>query len=544
MTRTFATAWMQNDGQATQFLPRRVYVPELRAESVRIAQQKPLDPRVLQVLVRQNAQLPPSPQREKNLQVLAQPGTVIVATGQQVGLFLGPLYTLYKAASAVLAAQKLQEETGVPCVPLFWLQTEDHDFAEIDHCFVPRTGQEPLKIALEFSEPSRVPVAHRRLGASVLPALDELERALTGLPHAGEVLDLLRKFYVPEASMALAFAQVLATLFQDEGLIFLDPRDAELAPVIAPLYRQFLVDAQRISQLLQDRSQQLAQADFPPQVHIRPGSPLLFASPEAVEGPRYRLDPLEIPETWQLVGDPKQRTVTTPELLDWLDREPLRLTSSALSRPLLQDTLLPTVAYVGGPGELGYFAQLQTLYAQFHLPMPLVLHRARFAILDQRTQQLLETLHLSLADLARPREELLRDLAAHMQHADFENPAEILAKLSLDAPLEQLAQQMAKLDPNLQKAVKRTQETVQDAVGKLVDKYAKLLAERDRTTVDRLDRARQWLQPGGGLQPGGVPQERVYGMPGLAARFGLQRLVKAVLAEGQPFTGALQELVL
>ncbi len=535
MAKSFATAWLSGEREATDLLPDRFRSLAARAEAVRIAAQKSMHPELLAVVRRQNARLPASAQRDANLDALARLGTIVVVTGQQVGLFLGPLYTLYKAATAIAAARQLTAETGVACVPVFWLQTEDHDFAEIDHCFVPRTGAEPVKIALAPTEPSRVPVAHRLLGESVLPALLELETALAGLPHTADLLPLLHAFYTPGATVAHAFAQTLAAIFAEQGLVFFDPRDAEVAPFAAPFHQRCLAEAPAIAELLQVQAQKLRAAGFEPQVHIRPGSPLSFVAPDALAGPRYRLDPQADADTWTLVGAPVPATATTAQVRAWLAEEPLRLTTSALSRPVLQDLLLPSVGYVGGPGEMAYFAQLQPLYRHFDLPMPLVIHRDRFALLDERTRHFLDDRGLTVAMLARPRDDLLRQLVALGQG---EAPTARLDAMMAALDLPELARQMAALDPNLAKAALRTQEMVQDALAKLLDKYAKALAQRDQASVDKLDRARLWLMPDG------APQERVYGIPGLAARFGLQPLVAAVLAACQPFAGSQQDLTL
>ncbi len=535
MSKPFATSWLSGEREATDLLTEPARSPAARARAVASAAKKSLHPELLAILRRQNAALPPSLARERQLDALAQPGTVVLATGQQVGLFLGPLYTLYKAASAIVAARQLTAETGAVCVPLFWLQTEDHDFAEIDHCQLPRTGMEPVRVGLAPSPLSRVPVAHRVLGPSVAQALAQLEAELAGLPHAAEVVALLSAFYQPETSVAAAFAQTLATIFAQEGLVFLDPHDPAIAPLAAPFHRQCLTEATTISQLLVAQVHRLQAAGFEPQVHIRPGSPLSFVAPDAIDGPRYRLDPQPRADTWALVGHPEQATVTTSQLLAWTHAEPLRFTTSALSRPLLQDHLLPTVGYVGGPGEMAYFAQLQPLYDHFALTMPLVLHRDRFALLDERTRLFLDAHQLTVASLARPRDELLRQLAEPGQGPSAQTRlADLMA--ALDFPT--LSQQMAELDPNLAKAAMRTQEIVHDALAKLLDKHATALAQRDRVAVERLDRARQWLMPGG------TPQERVYGIPGLAARFGLKPLVATVLGACRPFAGETQELTL
>jgi bacillithiol biosynthesis cysteine-adding enzyme BshC len=539
VTSSFSSAWLRGDPRALSFLPDRFRHRASRAEAVTSAASRAVSPALHDVLVARNARLAPSPARERNLELLARPGTVAVVSGQQVGLFLGPLFTIYKAASAITAAKAITEEAGRPCVPLFWLQTEDHDLPEIDHCHTPRGTGEPLRSALEFPDAatSRAPVAYRHLGESVTRALAALRTELGREPLAAEHLELLERAYRPDATMADAFAQVLSAIFADEGLVFLDPRDPRLAPLTAPIHRRAIEEASAIASALAERGNALTEAGFSEQVHIRPGAPLSFFSPEGPEGARYRLDPAG-PGSWSLVSHPEGATVTTAELLGWLEREPLRFTTSALLRPLLQDTWLPTAAYVGGPGEIAYFAQLAPLYQHTGLPMPLVVPRARFRVLDDRTRSLLDKLGLSPDDVSTPRDELLARLAARSAGEGFEPPEAVEARLmgALSPELARLGERMATLDPSFAHAIERTEESVRGALSRLVAKYGRAVAQRDQVTVERLDRLRTYLVPKD------APQERIYGLPYYACRFGTRGFARLVLEACEPFSGGLKDL--
>ena len=539
MASSFSASWLRGEPRALDFLPDRFRHRSARAEAVAAAASRRIAPALHEALVSRNARLAPSPARERNLELLARPGTAAVVTGQQVGLFLGPLFTVYKAASAIAAARALTEETGTPCVPVFWLQTEDHDLPEIDHCFVPRSTGGPLRVALGQPDAatSRIPVAHQLLGPGVTGALAALRAELGGLPHADEHLELLERAYRPEASMAEAFTEVLATLFAEEGLVFLDPRDPRLAPLAAPVHRRALEEATAIADGLSERGSALSKAGFSEQVHIRPGAPLSFFSPEGPEGARYRLDPAT-PGTWSLVGHPEGASVTTAELRSWLDREPLRFTTSALLRPLLQDTWLPTAAYIGGPGEIAYFAQLAPLHAHAGLPMPLIVPRARFRVIEDRTRRLLDTLGLTPDEVAAPRDELLARLAARTAGEGFESPAAVEARLlgTFRAELTRLGERMASVEPGFARAVSRTDNTVRGGISRLVARYGRAIAQRDQVTAERVDRLRAYLVPEG------APQERIHGLPYYACRLGTHAFTRLVLQACEPFSGSLKDL--
>ncbi|WP_225411806.1 bacillithiol biosynthesis cysteine-adding enzyme BshC [Stigmatella hybrida] len=540
MASSFSASWMRGDPRALEFLPDRYRHPSARAEAVAAAASRTLSPALHAALVARQARLAPSPARERNLELLARPGTVAVVTGQQVGLFLGPLFTVYKAASAIVTARALAQETGRPCVPLFWLQTEDHDLPEIDHCLVPRASAGPLRVALGKPDAasSRIPVAHCQLGRGIPEALAALRAELGSLPHADEHLALLERAYRPEATLADAFAEVLSTLFADEGLLFLDPRDPRLAPLAAPVHRRSIEAATAIASGLAERGRALAEAGFSEQVHLRPGSPLGFFSPGGPEGARYRLDPAPSPGTWSLVGHPEGACVTTAELLSWLEREPLRFTTSALLRPVLQDTWLPTAAYVGGPGEIAYFAQLTPLYAHTGLPMPLVVPRARFRVIDDRARRLLETLGLSPDDADTPRDALLARLAARNTPETYEPPEAIEARLvsAFDAELARLGERTASFEPGFARAIGRTRKTVHGGISRLVARYGRTLAQRDQVTRERVERLQAYLFPDG------APQERIHGLPYYACRFGGGAFTRQVLDACVPFSGGLKDL--
>ncbi|GHG66655.1 bacillithiol biosynthesis cysteine-adding enzyme BshC [Comamonas sp. JC664] len=539
VTSSFSTAWLRGDAAALSFLPDDYRHRDARARAVDAAASRTVSPALLDVLRAQNARLAPSPAREHHLALLAQPGTVVVVTGQQMGLFLGPLYTLYKAASAIVTARALQDETGRPCVPLFWLQTEDHDLPEIDHCVIPRPSGGPCRLALELKDAatSRAPIAHCHLGPSVLPALATLRAELGDEPHAEEILALLERAYRPEATLAGAFTDVLSSLFAEEGLVFIDPRDARLAPLAAPVHRFALQEAAALSTALAGRVEALTAAGYAVQVHVRPGAPLSFYSPEALDGPRYRLDPAG-PGTWSLVGHPENATLTGDALHAALEHEPHRFTTSALLRPLLQDTWFPTAAYVGGPGELAYFAQLPPLYAHAKQPMPLAIPRSRFRVLDDRTRRWLHTLALQPDEVQVPREALLTKLATRDAPEPLASPESLEARLfgAFSAELEQLAGQVTSADANLQDAVQRTRATVRVAVSRLTGRYRRALARRDTTASERVDRLRAFLFPHD------APQERVLGLPYFAARIGTRAFTRQVLEACVPFSGDSKDL--
>jgi len=508
------------------------FAPAALARAVARAR-RPLAPEVHRVLVAQNARLAPSPARDANLETLRR-GAAAVVTGQQVGLFLGPLYTLYKAASAVVLARALAERTGEPVVPVFWLQTEDHDLPEIASVTVPcRAGVATLAVPVDPA--NRIAIAHCGLPAEIDGCLDALAEALADgharTSHADEHLARLRRHYRPGAAWADAFAGVLAELFAPEGLVMIDPREPALARKVAPVHARALADAAPIAAALLANDAALAAEGFATAVHVRPGAPLSFYHPAGALGPRVRLEPAAGGGGFAECGG---GAVHAPgELAAALAADPLRFSTSALLRPIVQDTLLPTAAYVGGPAEVAYFAQLAPLYRAFDRAPPLVVPRARFRIVDERPRRLLDRLGLTVADAERPEAELLARLRGPGLGA-----AEVGARLLAPflAAHGELATALAGTDPAIAKALARTRGSVERAIGKLAGKVERAALYRDAALVDAVRRLR------GLLVPDGAPQERKHGLAGFASRAGDRTIVERVLAAIDPFDPSLREL--
>jgi bacillithiol biosynthesis cysteine-adding enzyme BshC len=442
----------------------------------------------------------------RNRDALAERGTLAVVTGQQAGLFLGPLYTFYKALTAVAWARAIERETGARTVPVFWLQSEDHDYAEIASC----TAAPGLRLSLPL-DGGDCSVSHRKLPAEVLALVAQLETALSPLPFASEVLPVVAETYAPGRSPVDAFAELLGRLFADEGLLLFDPRDEGVARASAPLYETALRRAEELEAVLVRRGDELARAGLTEQVQLRRGSPLVFFHGDSPAGSRKRV-PLERRE----------------ELLQAARQEPLRLSSSALLRPIVQDALLPSVAYVGGPAELGYLAQCAPLYPAFGVRPALAVPRARFRIVDPRTASLLKSLGLSPSDVEAPRDQLFVRLGSRTANPSLHE--ELLGELP------RILAAAAVRHPALERSARRTRLSVERATAKFVARHARLLGQEDDTIAARVDR----LQAA--LYPDGAPQERVDSLPYHAARHGIAALKTLALERIQPGTTAVEDL--
>ncbi|MFT3843081.1 MAG: bacillithiol biosynthesis cysteine-adding enzyme BshC [Myxococcaceae bacterium] len=519
MAVPFAPSFIAGDAKAEPFLPRDFARKEKRIEAVKAAARRRAPPEVIAALSGPGAE------------VLAKGGAAAVITGQQVGLFLGPLYTIYKALTAVAAARALEAESGVRCVPVFWLQTEDHDFAEIDHCHTLDREWNEVSLKLDGGPDSRQSVEHRQLPPQIDLLNGQLADALEGLPHATEVVELLRPHYQSGVSIAHAFKGVFERLMGKEGLTIFDPRRVEISKLTAPLHARAVRDAAAIGELLGRRANELTAAGFDCQIKVRGECPLSFFHPEGPHGPRYRLNRTEA--GWSLAGR-EESFFSTEHLLSSLEKDPLGFSTSALLRPIVQDTLFPTAAYVGGPGEISYFAQLPPLYRHFEVPMPVIAPRARFRLIDARTRRLLEEVKLVPSDIEAPRETLL-----HKVVHPVSGPTPEAVQADVVAATEQVLQQ---LDSNpreeVRDALKRTRATIARAAGRLSHRYRRLIETNDHVATQRIDRLQRVLYPHG------EPQERVLGFASFAAIAGIEPLKRALFAALDPFGTSIKDVQL
>jgi bacillithiol biosynthesis cysteine-adding enzyme BshC len=526
-------------GEARAFYQRNVRAPEARTRAVELAQRRPIAPAVLSVLRAQQARLGDSAARSRALDALAAGGCAVV-TGQQMGLFLGPLFTLYKAASAVKLARTLQIESGRPVVPVFWLQTEDHDLPEIAHCVVPRKHDAPTVISPEIAANNRSSIAHLPLPAAIGECVGRLAHELSELPFASAHLERIARHYQPGHTWGEAFSGLLAELFEPEGLLVIDPRTPELAALVAPIHKRALEQSEVIARALQAQGVALEQAGFEATVHVRDDSPLCFYHPQGAQGPRTRL----LKQGDDFVELEGGHTHNLSQLCAALERDPMCFSSSALLRPIIQDSLLPTAAYVGGPAELAYFAQLPPLYEAFDLELSLIVPRARVRLIEPAAARLLQRLSLQSGDVALPEQTLLSRLSS-LPHSDTTQtgPAPVAFERalldSMEASLTQaLAALPAELTRRLTQQTDKTRKKLELTCAKLAHAYSQALLSHDGQRVSEVRRLKQLLFPGA------VPQERVFSLAYFAARYGDRALVEQLVAAIDPYSTQVTELKL
>lgn len=441
-------------------------------------------------LIRQLEQMGAPPEAVANAAALADPATLAVVTGQQVGLFGGPLYSLLKAITSIQLAARWTRELGVRVVPVFWMDADDHDYEEVRHYrFVDRDHQVRDVALPPRTTLTGAPVARVVLDGAVEAALGELRAALPETRFTAEVFAALARAYRPERALATAYGCWMSRLLGARGLVLVNPSEAALKALMAPVFGRELSDPCGSAPVVLATDEALRAGHYHEQVTVHPDHANLFYGSDERRPVLCRNGAFQ-------AGD---EVIVAAALQARLAERPEHFSPNVLLRPIAQDTVFPTLAYVAGPHELAYFAQLRGLYDRFDVVMPLIWPRASATLLEAAATRTLERLQLRLADL-RPADEsaLNRAVAALLPHdleAQFEQ-----VEAALATGVNGLEQALARFDPTLVGAAGSARGKIVHEVQTLRVKALAALKRRDETLRRQFWHARAALMPDGGLQ--------------------------------------------
>ncbi len=489
----------------------------LKARAARVTAQPFARDVVADVLADQNRQAGAGEATFANIERLRQSDSVVVITGQQAGLFAGPLYTVFKALTAIKLAAALREE-GVNAVPMFWIAAEDHDFEEVNHTrLVNREGQLVTVTYTACSPKEGKPVGHVRLAEGVRENIDQLLAALPESEFIPQLATDLREAYQPGDSFAVAFGKLMMRWLGKFGVVLINPLDDRLKQVAGEIYARAFARTPEFAAQLVNESAALEAAGYHAQV---------FTSHEAV--PLFMLD--EGRRTAMIRRDDGrfylkngEKSFAADELLDTVQRCPACFSPNVTLRPIVQDFLLPTVAYIGGPAEIAYFAQLRPNYTLLNRVEPVVLPRASFTLIEKRHAKTLSKYNLSFADLFNGPEETRKKVVEQSLDAGI---AAVLDETEqvFETQLEKLRASLIAVDPTLADALKGGREKIVYQLSNLRTRFINNRSKRDETTAQQIERLFAVLYPNKGLQ------EREINFSYFAARYGYE-LIDRLYAE-------------
>ncbi len=442
---------------------------------------------VASVLRDQNRHFGASAATDSNLSRFEQ-GAVAIVSGQQAGLLGGPAYTFYKAMSAIATARRLTSD-GIPAVPVFWIATEDHDVDEVRHATWFRDG-ELRRFELEKPAGEARPVGRIVLGEGIRAIVDAAAADLQTLASGAEVSELLRGSYIPQATYGEAFARLLARIFREDGLILLDPLDPRFHRIAEPILVGALEHRDALNQELLNRGKELERAGYAAQVNVTSRSTLLFTMES---GARKVISAVNGSFTdGQAPADRRawrERIAAAPE----------NFSPNALLRPVMQDYLLPTVAYFGGPAEVAYFAQSQVIYERLLGRMPVILPRADFTLVDPKAVRILKKYGLQVEDVWRGRQELQRRMYGVSLPKKLTRSFDG-AVAQIEKSVARLHSSIAAVDPTVQGTIARSEKRIKYQLEKLRQKSAQALDRHEKLVAKHELFLESLLYPQKGLQ--------------------------------------------
>jgi len=444
----------------------------------------------------------------KNIDLLRESDCIAVVSGQQAGLFTGPLYTVYKALAAVKLAGCLQQRE-TKAVPVFWIAAEDHDFAEVAKAEVIARDCQLKSVSVSANlHREGQPVGHVVLDNSIDAVVDQLFELLPNSEFADDMKKLVKNAWQPGRGFVESFATMMTSLLGRYGLIFLNPLDPELKKIAAPLYSEAARRAPEIASAIEERSKELERDGYHAQVLATANSFPLFLHDD--DGGRHAVQ--RVDNGKYKAKDIKQE-YTAEELATLALENPQKFSPNVTLRAVVQDYLLPTLTYYGGAAEIAYFAQTAEVYRVLQRPATPILPRSSLTMIERHAGRVLERYDLSLKDLFEGLEPVIKRVVEEHLGADT---AKLFSKAeqNVNNELDRLRQELATIDPTLAGALDTGRKKINYQLDGLRTRFIRAQMSRDEAAHRQLQRVFDQLYPDKDLQ------ERHINITSLLARHG------------------------
>lgn len=447
-----------------------------------------------QVLEEQNKAFGSSARTIDNIRLLQNPATFAVVTGQQVGLFGGPMYTVFKTITTIKMAERLKAKMPqFDFVPVFWIEGEDHDFPEMNHVSVLDAESKVVKIEYlpggQMPERNLGPVGELVFEGVLDQTFASMSASLQKSEFTDPLLELLKKSYTAGRTFNQSFASWMNVLFEDYGLIFISSHDPRLKRLLSPMFIKEVTTFPQSSQIVIARS---AELEVKYHAQIKAKSLNLFL---LHKGGRFLIEPRE--HDFSLKGT--RHFISKEELLRIATETPELLSPNVVLRPIAQDTLLPTVTYIAGPSEIAYHAQLMGVYEYFDVPQPVVYPRASGSFMEERVERTMEKYNMDLPALFEDLNSLTMRVLDQIAEVKLDSLFGTATKTVHDA-LSELKFGLREVDPTLLGALDSAKSKIDINIGVLKEKAIAAQKRRNETAVRQIERAVGTLLPNGNLQ--------------------------------------------
>lgn len=490
------------------YLRSPIFSEWIKDESHRVSYDPARRAKVSEILERQNRAWGASPKILANIERLKR-GALTAVTGQQVVLFGGPLFSILKALTAVKLAEQATA-AGVDCVPVFWLATEDHDLAEVNHIALASEHGLPELFKVDGHAVADAPVGTVKFGAEI-ESVVEHAAALLG---DSEVATWLREAYRLGETLGSAFGRLFARLFADWGIILLDPSDKEFHELAKPLFRTAIERASELDEALLARGKAIEAAGYHQQVKVTSATTLLFEVKNGARTVVRRKNNGNGSSHDFVIGEEK---VSAEALLSRIDSAPENFNPNALFRPVIQDYLLPTLVYTGGAAEVAYFAQAGVVYEKLLGRVTPILPRFSATLIEAKPQRILTRYGLGLPDVLQGPEKVREAIAARSLPSDLQSRFE-QAHASLEQSMAALRASVSTVDSTLTDATDRAHASMSYQLNQLCGRASRAEALRNDVITRHADALSQALFPNKALQ------EREIAGVSFVARYGPELL--------------------
>lgn len=430
----------------------------------------------------------------QNIELLNSKKTIVVATGQQLGIFGGPLYTIYKSITAIKLCNHLKEKFDeYNFVPIFWLEGDDHDYDEARNFSLLNNENQILNLKYDdgqLDEVNRGAIGFLKFNQNIENVFTELSAGLRETEFKASLLELLRSIYQPEKTFLESFRELMIQLFDEFGLIVFNPTDSAVKRVLSPLFAKELTEFGEHTGLLVERSAELEEV-YHAQVKVKPINLFYIEEHE-----RLSIEPTETGE-YRLKG--KRKKFTQEELLKQLEFSPEKFSPNVLLRPICQDFLFPTAFYVGGPGEISYFAQVSPLYKIYDIDEPFIYPRSSATIVEKGVKIILEKNNLEYVDIFTEEDELIKKIVSASSEINiemlFQNTAD-----EINGSLNQINQLLPLIDKTLGDLTVKSKLRIEETLNALKAKAIEAEKRKYETTIRQVSKVRNVLFPNSNLQ--------------------------------------------
>lgn len=450
-----------------------------------------------EILRQQNSDLCTGDKTIENIERLASGDAFAVVTGQQVGIFTGPLYTIYKAMTAIKLSEHLSDKYQAEFIPVFWMESNDHDLEEANHIYLLDSNSDLVK--LEYKPSQCIPncsVKDVLVDDGFFDLINDLVKALPNTEFKKDVFDVICESYLPSKNLGYGFGQMMSRLFGKYGLVFIDPSDPAVKNLMAPILQREIESPLKSVEIVNSAGERLRSLGYESQIEKSDDSTCLFIEESGARRKLFFRD-----NNFEIDGSDMK--LSKSQLLETLQIAPWRFSPNVALRPVIQDYIFPTVAYVAGPGEASYFAQLSGLYEFLNVSMPIIHPRAGFTIVESKIQRIIEKNGLELSDLTEHYEKLFSRVSKQHASEKLESLIEF-SRSEIEAIFEKLSSELVKIDPNMENITESARKKIDQQINTLKDRAYQFQRSRDDIIRNQIKRACM------NIYPDSKPQERVF----------------------------------